>query len=157
SDPLFAFDGSDCLPPGVANDDPDANSTEMLSKALVRIDIGLPATADFVLVSSVDPLGCPTPPRAADLRMYRRPLPAANIAFLSTVMWDGRENVNPPNNTQALILANLAHQSNDATRGHAQALADLSASDQSAIVTFETGLFNAQERVGGLELDAHGG
>jgi cytochrome c peroxidase len=156
SDPLFVFDGSDCLPPGIANPDPAANSTEMLSKALVRIDIGIPPTADFVLVSAVDPLACPTPPSAADLRMYRRPLPAANSAFLSTVMWDGRENVNPPNNTSALIFANLEHQSNDATRGHAQGAADLSAADQSSIVNFETGLFHAQQRIGLLDLGARG-
>ena len=156
-DPLFAFDGSDCLPPGVANPDPRAHSKAMLSKALVRIDIGIPATADFKLVSAVDPLGCPTPASAADLRMYRRPLPAANTAFLTTVMWDGRENVNPPNNTQALMVANLKHQSNDATRGHAQAAADLSDADQSAIVAFETGLFNAQRWAGFLDLAARGG
>ena len=137
TDPLFAFDGSDCLAPGVANHDPAANSTEMLSKALIRIDLAILPTADYVLVSAVDPLGCPTPPSAADLRMYRRPLPIANTAFVTTVMWDGRENVNPPNNTSALILADLAHQSNDATRGHAQATADLSATDQVVDLTFE--------------------
>ena len=157
SDPLFAFDGSDCLAPGVANDDPAANSTEMLSKALIRIDLGIPPTADYVLVSAVDPLACPTPPSAADLRMYRRPLPSANTAFVTTVMWDGRENVNPPNNTTALIVADLAHQSNDATRIHAQGTADLSAADQSSVVTFETGVFNAQERIGPVDLDARGG
>src|SRR3954453_9264048 len=56
SDPLFAFDGSDCLAPGVANDDPAANSTEMLSKGLIRIDLGIPPTADYVLASAADPL-----------------------------------------------------------------------------------------------------
>jgi hypothetical protein len=160
-DPLFAFDGSDCLPPGVVNPDPRAHSKAMLSKALVRIDIGIPATADFRLVSAVEPLGCPTPASAADLRMYRRPLPAANTAFLTTVMWDGRENVNPPNDTAAAMVANLKHQSNDATRGHAQAVADLSDGDQSAVVAFETGLFNAQRwagrRSGFLDLAARGG
>jgi hypothetical protein len=157
NDPLFVFDGSDCLPAGVPNPHPRANSKEMLSKALIRIDIGIPGNADYTLVSAVEPLGCPTPASADDLRMYRRPLPAANTAFVTTVMWDGRENVNPPNNTEALIAANLAHQSNDATRGHAQAAADLSAADQSSIVTFETGLFNAQHRIGFLDLDDHRG
>jgi hypothetical protein len=104
----------------------------------------------------VDPLACPTPPSAADLRMYRRPLPASNTAFVTTVMWDGRENVNPPNNTKDLIIADLKHQSNDATRGHAQATADLSDANQSSIVSFETGLFNAQQRIGYLNLESHG-
>ena len=40
SDPLFAFDGSDCLAPGVVNSDPPANSTELLARALVRIELG---------------------------------------------------------------------------------------------------------------------
>jgi hypothetical protein len=159
-DPLFVFDGSDCLPPGVPNEHRFASSTQMLSKALVRIEIGIPEGADFTLTSAVDPLRCPTPPSAALLRMYRRPLPAANTAFLSTVMWDGRENVNKPNNTVALIEANLAHQANDATLGHAQAAAPLAGTNQQLIVGFETRLFNAQRVLGLLPLDfagAHGG
>jgi hypothetical protein len=155
-DPLFLFDGSDCLPPGVPNDDRFASSTQMLSKALIRIEIGIPDGADFTLTSAVDPLDCPTPPTAGALRMYRRPLPAANTAFLSTVMWDGRENVNKPNNTVALIQANLAHQSNDATLGHAQAAAPLPPATQQQIVAFETSLFNAQRVLGFLPLDLAG-
>jgi cytochrome c peroxidase len=156
NDPLFVFDGSDCLPPGVANPNPAANSRQMLSRANVRIDIGIPPGADFTLVSYNDPLGCPTPPSATDLRMYRRPLPASNSAFLTTVMWDGREMVNPPNNTIALIQADLKHQANDATLGHAQATSPLSAANQNAIMTFETGLFNAQSMIGTLNLNAAG-
>jgi hypothetical protein len=41
---------------------------------------------------------------------YRRPLPAANLGFLSTIMWDGRE-------------PSLFSQAVDATLGHAQASA----------------------------------
>ncbi len=155
--PLFAFDGSDCLPPGVANLNSVASSTQMLSKALFRIDLPIPATADFVLDAAIDPIGCPTPPDASDLRMYRRPLPSANTAFVTTVMWDGRENVNPPNNTIALLRADLAHQSNDATRGHAQGTFDLSPAQQSSIVGFETGIMNAQETLGLLPLSLLGG
>lgn len=157
NDPLFAFDGSDCLAPGVRNHNPYVHSKQMLSKALVRIDLGIPAGADFTMTSAVDHLACPTPLSPADLRMYRRPLPAANTIFQSTVMWDGRENVNPPNDTIDLILADLRHQSNSATRGHAQATMDLSAANQDSIVKFETGLFNAQSRIGWLNLRAHGG
>jgi cytochrome c peroxidase len=156
-DPLFAFDGSDCLAPGVVNQRPRDNSTLLLAKGLVRVEIAIPATADFALVSAVDPLGCATPASAAALRMYRRPLPTANTAFQSTVMWDGRENVNPPNNTPALMLANLKHQSNDATRIHAQGASDLVDADQASIVGFETGTFNAQAWLGLLPLSAFGG
>jgi hypothetical protein len=154
TDPLFLFDGSDCLPPGVPNPDPAARSTQLLAKGLIRIEIGIPAGADYTLVGSFDPLGCPTPPSASVLRMYRRPLPAANTAFLSTVMWDGRENVNAPNNTVALIQANLAHQSNSATLGHAQAATPLPPADRQSIVDFETNLFNAQHKVGKLNLNS---
>jgi hypothetical protein len=159
-DPIFVFDGSDCLPPGVPNPDPHVHSTQMLSKALIRIELGIPSGADYTLVAYTDPLACPTPPNASDLRMYRRPLPAANTAFLSTVMWDGRENVNPPNNTVALVESDLEHQSNDATRIHAQGTSDLPAVTQQRIMAFETNLFNAQRKSGPLELNAagaHGG
>jgi hypothetical protein len=153
---LFVFDGSDCLAAGQPNADPLTNSTQMRSKANVRIDLPIPAGADFVLTSYADPIGCPNPPSASDIRMYRRPLPTSNTAFLSTVMWDGRENVNPPNNTLALIQADLEHQANDATLGHAQATAPLPAAKATAIRQFETGLFNAQQKVGSLKLDSHG-
>ncbi len=157
NDPLFVFDGSDCLPPGVSNPNPTANSRQMLANANIRIDIGIPATADFTLVGYTDPLNCPNPPTASDLRMYRRPLPSANSAFLATVMWDGRENVNPPNNTISLIQADLKDQSNGATLGHAQASSPLSSANQTAIMTFETGTFNAQSKIGNLNLKAGGG
>jgi len=156
NDPLFVFDGSDCLPPGVSNPNRAANSTQMLSKANVRIDIPIPTNADFTLAAYTDPIGCPTPPSATDIRMYRRPLPASNSAFLATVMWDGRENVNPPNNTTGLIQANLNHQANDATLGHAQATAPISAAIQQQIMAFETNLFNAQRMIGSLSLNAGG-
>jgi hypothetical protein len=156
NDPLFLFDGSDCLPPGVANSNPTANSTLLRSKGLIRIEIGIPSNADYTLVGHNDPLNCPTAPSATSLRMYRRPLPASNTAFLSTVMWDGRENVNPPNNTVALIQADLAHQSNSATRGHAQATSSLQSTTEQSIVSFETNLFNAQRKIGTHNLNAAG-
>jgi hypothetical protein len=64
--------------------------------------------------------------------MYRRPLPATNLGFLSTIMWDGRE-------------PSLSSQAVDATLGHAQANAPPTADQQAQIVNFETGLFTAQE------------
>ncbi len=158
NDPIFVFDGSDCLPPGVSNPNPVANSTQLRQYGNVRIDLPIPQGADFHLGGFVEgAITCPTPPSAADLRMYRRPLPSANTAFLATVMWDGRENTHAPNDTTALIRANLSTQSNDATRGHAQATADLSSANQQSIVTFETGTFNAQSTIGSLDLKANGG
>jgi cytochrome c peroxidase len=149
SDPLFVFDGSDCLPPGVPNPDPATHSRQMLGFGNVRVELPIPPGADFVLTGYLDPLGCPSPPGAAALRVYRRPPPASNTAFLTTVMWDGRENV------AATVRDDLAHQSNDATLGHAQATASLPDASRAAIVGFETALFNAQHKVGRLNLHSH--
>jgi hypothetical protein len=56
--------------------------------------------------------------------VYRRPLPAANLGFLSTIMWDGRE-------------PSLFSQAVDATLGHAQGSVKPSAKQQQQIVSFE--------------------
>jgi hypothetical protein len=83
--------------------------------------------------------------------MYRRPLPSANLRFLSTLMWDGRES-STQTGTQKItyttnpgdLLSNLAHQAMDATNGHAQASIPLTAQQQQAIVDFEMRLTTAQ-------------
>jgi cytochrome c peroxidase len=79
---------------------------------------------------------------------YRRPLPSANLGFLSTIMWDGRE-------------ASLFSQAVDATLTHAQGNTAPMPAQQQQIVSFEgcttaftpvpcantpagTGLFTAQ-------------
>jgi hypothetical protein len=80
-------------------------------------------------------------------------LPATNLRFLSTVMWDGRETfldagsrdcVLGTSNCFAALNVDLAHQSMDATNGHAQAAHDLTEEQQAAIVAFETSLYTAQ-------------
>ncbi|HEX9104210.1 MAG TPA: hypothetical protein VF997_18485, partial [Polyangia bacterium] len=130
------FDGSDCLAPGQANPSPSANSTALLHAGLIRVEISIPSTADYQLVGYTDPLHCPTSPLVTrTLRMYRRPLPSANTAFLTTIMWDGRE-------------PSLSNQSNDATLGHAQAATALTDAQRNAIVAFETGTYNAQLVIG---------
>ena len=65
-------------------------------------------------------------------------------------MWDGRENSRPT------AFGNLLAQANGATRGHAQAAADLSDADQSELVNFELGIFSGQLKMGNLKLDRHG-
>jgi cytochrome c peroxidase len=108
----------------------------LLEKALVRVGMPIPAEAEFTLVAVDDPYHHAG---AAELSLFRRPLPATNLGAgdgsgtLSAVMWDGRE-------------ADLAHQANDATRGHAQALRDLTPAEQQEIVDFETHLHTAQLR-----------
>ncbi len=117
----------------------------LLSRGLIRIALAPPAGAEFTVTSVVNPYGCN---ELSTLSMYRRPLPATNLNFLSTVMWDGRESTPPstqkityPNTGQ--LLANLAHQAIDAITGHAQGGVPTQAQVQD-IVNFETELMTAQ-------------
>jgi hypothetical protein len=112
------------------------------------VTVQTPQNAEFNVVSVVNPYGCNDP---ATLSVYRRPLPAANLRFLSTVMWDGRES-SPLTGTQSItpatnpndLLSDLAHQALDATNGHAQGSTPLTAQQQKAIVDFEMALSTAQ-------------
>jgi cytochrome c peroxidase len=120
-----------------------AASSMLLGKGLIRIGMRIPATAEFELVDVQDPHGFAS---AAELSLFRRPLPATNLVFLSTVMWDGRETFKDA--TQSTGFApldfDLADQSNAATLGHAQGAAPLTDGQRQAIVDFETQLFTAQ-------------
>lgn len=108
----------------------------LLTKGLIRVGIGVPANAEFELIAVDDPYGYAS---AAELSLFRRPLPSANLDFLSGVMWDGRETV--PGET---IHFDLKKQSNDATMGHAEATSPLTDAQREAIVAMETSLFTAQ-------------
>ncbi len=137
-DPVFTNnDGSNCEGADVSTiDERRAAFSLLLSKALIRVGIPVPAGAEFDIIDVDDPYHCGAP--FSEASMYRRPLPATNLRFLSTVMWDGRENVKG----QA-IKDDLAKQALDATTGHAQGAAP-SPDQLSAIVAFETSLFTAQ-------------
>jgi cytochrome c peroxidase len=120
----------------------------LIEKGLIRVALPVPSNAEFNVIGVVNPYGCGDP---STLSMYRRPLPSTNLRFLSTLMWDGRESSiqtgTEPINYAAYpgnLNADLAHQSVDATNGHAQGAAGLSAQQQSAIVAFEMALSTAQ-------------
>ena len=122
----------------------------LLTKGLIRIGIGIPDTAEFELVDVDDPYDYAT---AAELSLFRRPLPTTNLKFLSTVMWDGRETLPDAASTDCIIGTtkcfatlhfDLADQSNAATVGHAKAAQPLTQVQRDAIVQFEMGLFTAQ-------------
>jgi len=122
----------------------------LLTKGLIRVGIGIPANAEFELAAVDDPYGYAS---ASELSLFRRPLPSANLSFLSTVMWDGRETFADPQSPDCIkgttkcyasIPFDLADQANGATTGHAQAVQDLTAEQRMAIVQFESGLFTAQ-------------
>ncbi|HEX5070512.1 MAG TPA: hypothetical protein VFV78_09890 [Vicinamibacterales bacterium] len=121
----------------------------LLTKGLIRVGIGVPDNAEFELVGVDDPYGFAS---AAELSLFRRPLPSTNLRFLSAVMWDGRETF--PGETMQF---NLSDQANGAALGHAAATQPLSPEQRDAIVRFESGLYTAQndDRLVG-ELRNHG-
>ena len=157
-DPLFrTVDGSSSPLADVSSVDARrAAFGLLLDRALIRVGIGIPANAEFELLSVDDPYGFAS---AKELSLFRRPLPATNLRFLSTVMWDGRETFKDPSSTNgfASIHFNLGHQASDATTGHAQATQQPTADEQQAIVSFEMSIHTAQFRDGRAgRLDADG-
>jgi hypothetical protein len=120
----------------------------LLSRGLIRVGLPVPAAAEFELVAVDDPYHFAS---AAELSLFRRPLPSANLKFLSTVMWDGRET--QPGMT---IHFDLSQQATDATQGHAQGAA-LTDAQRESIVALETSLFTAQiQDAAAGRLDASG-
>jgi len=139
ADPIFrSNDGSNCegANPGSLSDKQAAYSL-LLTRGVIRVGLDVPSNAEFVIDSVTNPYGCG--PTSTDTSLYRRPLPATNLRFLSAVMWDGRES-----SSTTSVAQDLLHQANDATRGHAQAAQDLTPDEAQQIVAFETGLFTAQ-------------
>ena len=149
-DPLFAaFDGANC--PDSTSHDPAAHSL-LLKNGLIRIPMQVPATAQFQIEAYRDPYGCAvvTDPTTGvqTVSVYRRPLPTTNLRFLSAIMFDGRETLQPLTSEATFhdnLVADLMHQSISATLTHAQATAAPTLEQQTAIVNFELGLTSAQE------------
>lgn len=140
-DPIFrSNDGSNCegaMPASLA-ESRQAYSL-LLTRGLIRVGLDVPANAEFVIEDVEDPYNCP--PATNAVSVYRRPLPTANVRFLTAIMWDGRESL-----ATSAIDDDLLHQANSATRGHAEALQDLSADQAREIVDFQRGLLMAQSR-----------
>jgi cytochrome c peroxidase len=149
ADPLFAaVDGANCdtVRRGSVN-----GHSLILRNGLIRIALPVPTDAEYSIAVVSDPYGCAlrVDPKTHVLTasVYRRPLPAANLGFLSAVMFDARETPNPLTSTvtfDANLRADLASQAIDATTGHAEAAAPPSDAAVQAIVEFELGLFTAQ-------------
>ena len=107
----------------------------LLTKGLIRTFLPVPATAQFELIGVDDPYGHAT---AAELSLYRRPLPTTNVGFLATIMWDGRENL-----AGQSIHSDLLDQANNAVGVHA-AGRSLTDAQRNSLVDFQVGLHTAQ-------------
>jgi len=144
TDPIFRTnDGSGCPTQDVSTEDARRQAYSLLlSKGLIRIEQQVPPTAEFTVLNSDNPYGCNS---TSAVSAYRRPLPATNLPFLSTVMWDGRETFKNSDGTFKPVTADLAHQAVDATTGHAQGQPPTPEQVQQ-IVDFETKIFTAQTR-----------
>ena len=151
-DPIFRpVDGSNC------NHDIDVSTLSgrqaayslLRTRGLIRVAIAVPPNADYQVVGVNNPYGCS---ESDVISMYRRPLPSTNLRFLSAVMFDGRES-SPATGTTKIqysnypnsLLSDLAHQSIDATTGHAQGDGTRpTPAEQQQIVDFEMALSTAQ-------------
>jgi cytochrome c peroxidase len=134
NDPLFrVFDGATCPSDDVST--PAAQQAAyqlLLQKGLIRIGLPMPSNGlQFQITSVADPYNCNTnsvtgltSATTGIVSIYRRPLPSTNLAFDSTIMWDGRE-------------PDLFSQAVDATLTHAQAAAAPTADQLQQAVTFE--------------------
>ncbi len=144
TDPIFRTnDGSGCPTQDVSTVAARRNAYSLLlNKGLIRIEQSVPANAEFTVLNNDNPYGCTS---TTAISAYRRPLPATNIPYLSTIMWDGRETFKNPDGTFQPIVNDLAHQAIDATTGHAQG--PVPTPDQvQQIIDFETKIFTAQVR-----------
>ncbi len=146
TDPLFAaVDGANC--PSVTPADGAPGHSLLLNNALIRIPLTVPASAEFTITAVHDPYGCALQGSPAVVSVYRRPLPTTNLRFLSAVMFDGRETLQPLNDGATFLAnlkADLAHQAMDATLGHAEAAASPTTAQLNAMVDLELALFTAQ-------------
>jgi cytochrome c peroxidase len=159
-DPLFAqTDGSVC-PTG------PIDNRLIRNYGLVRVGLTVPSNAQYTITAAEDPYGCAISIDAQGNQVasvYRRPIPSTNLNFVSAVMFDGRETVQPLNNAQtyaANLKADLTQQALDATLGHAQASHPPTARQLGQIVDFEMSLNSAQLadfRAGNLAQGANGG
>jgi hypothetical protein len=156
-DPIFSpNDGSDCPPTSAGQRPNGALSTLLRGYGVIRVQIGVPSTADFSLVSATNPKACAIAPASAgvngQLFLFRRPLPATNLVFDTSVMFDGRETLEqittaPNHEDIGPLLFDLSDQANGATMGHAQGASIAGTQAQSDIVAFEMSLSTAQSQI----------
>ena len=149
SDPLFlAVDGANC--PSAATVD-SAEHSLVLNNGLIRIAEALPKGSQFTISVAQDPYGCAATTNASTgqtvYSVYRRPLPASSLAFLSDVMWDARFSLSPLNAAATLsanLNSDLTAQAANAIATHEQGGATPTAAQLSQLISFEEGLYTAE-------------
>ncbi len=150
-EPIFRLnDGANSPVADVSTPDARVAAYSMLlSRGVFRIGLPVPEDGELELVAVDDPYDYAS---EAELSLYRRPNLMANLRFHPTLMWDGRETT-----PCEKLTANLEGQANEATRGHAQAMADLSPDQVARITAAELVIYVAQSQdaVAGL-LDEDG-
>lgn len=159
-DPLFStVDGAVC--PTAAPGHP-LDFSLLRKYGLIHVSVALNSSPQFTMTVVHDPYGCAIATDSngvQNVSVYRRPLAATNLRFITSVMFDGRETVAPLNNSQTFVanlLTDLKHQAMDATLGHAQATVAPSDEQQTQMAEFELALNSAQavdDRVGHLDSD----
>lgn len=136
--PIFArVDGADSPDGDMSTIEARRENTTMLrTRGLIRVELSLPANAQFIIERVDDPHHYANQTRVS---AYRRPLPSTNLRFLSTVMWDGRE-LDSSGDVRKALRAQIV----EAVLGHMQAPTPPSSSMVDTILDFETHLFTTQ-------------
>lgn len=148
TDPIFRLvDGANSPLAAVSTVDARRSAYNMLLKyGDIRVGLPIPANAEFILTAVDDPYGYAS---AAQLSLFRRPLPATNLRFLTGVQWDARETVapfKPPMDAginHRVLVASLSSQARDAVLTHEQG-SEPTAEQIAQMVQFELSLTTAQ-------------
>jgi cytochrome c peroxidase len=140
-DPIFRTNDGSNAPTGPfartsTVEERKASFSMLVDHGVIRVGEPVPEGADFT-VAVRDPYGFAS---AAELSLFRRPLPSVNVFFLPLVMWDGRES----EAGRGAVRDALINQADDATTGHAQRATSLDRRTREQIADFQLNLFAAQ-------------
>jgi hypothetical protein len=136
-DPIFRLiDGANCPTADISTKEASEEAYSLLlNKGLIRIQRAVSPLSQFSIIAIDDPYQCSTP---TSISVHRRPLPATNLKFLTTPMWDARE-------LRSLDFSfDLLVQANDAIFDHTQPDSAPTFATLQQIVNFELATFNAQ-------------
>jgi cytochrome c peroxidase len=137
-DPIFRLiDGANCPTADISTRETREEAYSLLlQKGLIRIQRAVSPASQFTITAIDDPYQCSTP---TSVSVHRRPLPATNLKFLTTPMWDARE-LRSLNFTQDLLV-----QARDAVLDHMQPTVAPDFATLQQIVNFELATFTAQD------------